>query len=83
MIIFQKPRVVRFASTLGQSYDLNEIQLTQREALLEHGYFTGSMPLLTTTTDLRDAVVPRLSPLQQFFGKVVENVAWEDMNATS
>ena len=36
-----------FTSSLEQSYDLHEIQLTLKEDLLEQKYVTGSIHLLT------------------------------------
>ena len=42
-VICPKLRVARFISAFWQSY---EIELTQKEALLEQRYFTGSIPLL-------------------------------------
>ena len=52
-VIYQKLRVARFNSALWQSYDLYEIRLTQKEAMLKQKYFTGSMPLLTPNHNLK------------------------------
>ena len=45
--ISTKLRVSRSTSSLYKQDDLLEIQLTQKEDLLEQTYFTGSMPLPT------------------------------------
>ena len=58
-----KLRVARFTSSLLQPCYLNEIRLTQKDDLLEQMYFTGSIPLLTTTTVLGHVVFPKLSPI--------------------
>ena len=42
-------------------------QLTQKGALLERKYFSGSIPLLTPTTVLWHVAVLCISPLWQFF----------------
>ena len=47
LITFAKLRVAKFTSSLKQSYDLRDIRLKQKEALLEQKYCTESMPLLT------------------------------------
>ena len=39
--------MVRLISTLGQSYDLHDIRLIQKEALLEGKHLTVGMPFLT------------------------------------
>ena len=41
LVISQKLRVARFTTVL--SYDLHEIQLTQKEALLDQKYLAGSI----------------------------------------
>ena len=46
--IAKRTRVARYTSMLGQCYDLHEIKLTQKEALLEQKYLTGSMPSMPT-----------------------------------
>ena len=43
-VISSKIWETRFTLVLWQSYDLNEIQLTQKEAMLERAYYTESMP---------------------------------------
>ena len=45
--ISPKLRVAGFISTLWQSHDLHENQLTHKVELLEWKYFTGSIPSLT------------------------------------
>ena len=67
---------------LPESYDLHEIPRTQKEALVEQKYFTGSMPLLFPTTVLRHVVVPRHSPLPQYLRDMVKKLAGEGRNKT-
>ena len=47
LVISPKQGVARFTSTIWQSYNLQEIQLTQKETLVEKKNYRGSMPLLT------------------------------------
>ena len=84
-VISPKLRVARFTSSLYEPYDLHEIRLTQKEALLEQKYFTGSMPLLTPDHSFMVVVVvvPKFSPLPQFIRNVVEKQARNGRNATS
>ena len=60
-----KYMVARFTSTLWEFYDLHEIHLTQKEALLERRYSSGSMPSLTPNHSAKTCGGPRLSSLPQ------------------
>ena len=83
--ISPKLRVARFTSTWWQSYDLHEIKLTQKEALLGQRYFSFSMPLLTPTHSFKTCSgnVTKFSTSRHFIWHFSSKQAWRYFNCGS